>query len=72
MNKTTIHLLPNSYGASSFSMQRSDGKDGENSTLRVLGTEVTNGTQYKCGLLDLQSNSIVNYSAPVSLDVQGE
>ena len=71
MNETLIHQLPKGYNATSVVIQRSDGNEGGNSTLTVLGTEVTNGTQYRCGLLDLQTTSIVNFSDPVLLKVQG-
>ena len=73
MNETLIHLLPKEYNATSAGIQRSEGNEGKNSILTVLGTEVTNGTQYRCGLLDLQTNSIliVNFSDPVLLKVQG-
>lgn len=74
MNETPIHELPSEYNALilAVSTQRIDGVNGANSTLTVLGSELTNGTQYKCGVLDLVTTfSIVNYSALVTLKVQG-
>lgn len=71
MNETLIHRLPQEYNASSVSSQRTDGVNGENSTLTVLGSELTNGTQYRCSVLDQATTTIVNYSAPVTLIVQG-
>ena len=71
MNETLIHRLPQEYDASSVSSQRTDGVNGEKSTLTVLGSEQTNGTQYRCGVLDQATTTIINYSAPVTLTVQG-
>ena len=71
MNETLIHLLPKEYNASSVSRRRSDGDIGGNSTLTVLASEVTNETQYVCGVLDTRTILVVNYSAPVVLYVQG-
>ena len=73
MNETLIHQLPPEYDASSVSLQRTDEVDGENSTLTVLGSEQTNGTQYRCGVLDLATTpvTVVDYSAAVTLTVQG-
>lgn len=71
MNETLIHQLPQEYDALSASSQRTDAINGENSTLTVLGSEQTNGTQYRCSVLDLATTTIVNYSALVTLIVQG-
>ena len=71
MNETLVHQLPQEYDASSVSSQRTDGIEGANSTLTVLGSELTNGTQYRCGVLDQATTTIVDYSAPVTLTVQG-
>ena len=71
VNEILIHRLPQEYDASSVSSQRTDGVNGEKSTLSVLGSELTNGTQYRCGVLDQATTTIVNYSAPVTLTVQG-
>ena len=71
MNETLIHQLPKEYNASSVSRHRSDGNIGGNSTLNVLASEVTNETQYVCGVLDTRTYLVVNYSAPVVLNVQG-
>ena len=71
MNETLIHRLPQEYDALSVSSQRTDGVNGEKSTLTVLGSELTNGTQYRCGVLDQETTTIVNFSAPVTLTVQG-
>ena len=71
MNETLIHQLPPEYDASSVSSQRTDEVDGENSTLTVLGSEQTNGTQYRCGVLDIAMTTIADYSAAVTLTVQG-
>ena len=60
------------YNASSISKQRMDGVSGVNSTLSVMASELTNGTQYTCGVLDLSTNNIVEYSSPATLLVQGE
>ena len=72
MNETLIHDLPSEYSAliSAVSTQRTDGVNGVNSTLTVLGSELTDGTRYKCGILDFATVSIVNSSAFVSLTVQ--
>ena len=72
MNETLIHDLPSDYSAliSAVSTQRTDGINGVNSTLTVLGSELTDGTQYKCGILDLATFSIVNSSTFVSLTVR--
>ena len=74
MNETLISELPTEYNALilAVGIQRTDGVTGENSTLTVLGNELTSGTQYKCGVLDLATTlSIVNYSALVTLKVIG-
>ena len=71
MNETLIHLLPQEYDASSLSSQRTDGINGENSTLTVLGSEQTNGTQYRCGVLEQATTIIVEYSTVATLAVQG-
>ena len=71
LNETLIHQLPQEYDASSVSSQRTDAISGANSTLTVLGSEQTNGTQYRCGILDLATTTIANYSALVTLTVQG-
>ena len=71
MNETLIHQLPHEYDASSVSSQRTDAINGENSTFTVLGSEQSNGTHYRCGVLDLVTTTIVNYSALVTLTVQG-
>ena len=72
MNETLIHDLPSEYSAliSAVSTQRTDGVNGVDSTLTVLGSELTDGTRYKCGILDFATVSIVNSSAFVSLTVQ--
>ena len=72
MNETLIHQLPPEYNASSVSSQRTDEVLGQNSTLTVLGSEQTNGTQYRCGVLDLDTTRVVDYSAAVTLTVQGK
>ena len=71
MNQTLIHQLPQGYDASSVSSQCTDAISGVNSSLTVLGNEQTDGTQYRCGILDLATTTIVNYSALVTLTVQG-
>ena len=71
-DKIGIHHLPSDYNISFKSTSRSDGVDGDNSTLCVIATEVTNGTLYRCGILDIFSNVIVNYSVSAKLMVQGE
>lgn len=71
MNQTLIHQLPQEYDASSLSSQRTDGINGKNSTLTVLGSEQTNGTQYRCGVLEQATTVIVDYSALATLAVQG-
>ena len=73
MNETLIHELPNQYNTLvlAVSTQRKDGINGATSVLTVLGSELTNGTQYKCGVLNLTTISIVNYSTLVTLKVQG-
>ena len=70
-NQTLIHQLPQEYNASSVTSQRTDGVRGENSTLTVLGSVQTNGTQYRCGILDLATTTIAEYSALITLTVQG-
>ena len=71
-DKIGIHHLPSDQNISFKSVSRSDGVDGDNSTLCVVATEVTNGTLYRCGILDIFSNLIVNYSASAKLMVQGK
>lgn len=71
-DKVGIHRWPGDHNVSYKSVSRSDGVDGDNSTLCVIATEVTNGTLYRCGILDIFSNLIVNYSASARLTVQGE
>ena len=70
-NQTLIHQLPPEYNASSVTSPRTDVTRGENSTLTVLGSEQTNGTRYRCGILDVGATSIVEYSALITLSVQG-
>jgi hypothetical protein len=74
MDETLIHELPDEYSAliSAVSTQRTDGVNGVNSTLTVLGSELTNGTRFKCGVLDYATISIVNSSSLVSLTVQSK
>ena len=69
-----IHLLSklNDHNVSFESVARSDGIDGNNSTLCIVATEITNNTFYKCGVLDITTNLIINFSAPVKLTVQGK
>ena len=72
-NGSNILITQSGYDTSSVSgTQRMDGIHGENSTLFVMASELTNGTQYTCGVLDLSTNSIVEYSPPATLLVQGE
>ena len=71
-DKIGIHRLPNDHNVSFKSVSRSDGVSGDNSTLCVIATEMTNGTLFRCGILDIFSNLIVNYSASAKLMVQGE
>ena len=70
-NQTLIHQLPPEYNASSVTSPRTDVARGENSTLTVLGSEQTNGTRYRCGILDVGATIIVEYSALITLRVQG-
>ena len=70
-NGSDIFLLPDYRNISSSSTQRTDGESGENSTLYAMASELNNGTTFTCGVLDLFTNSIVNYSSPATLLIQG-
>ena len=71
-NGIDILYLPDDHNTSSVSVHRKDGERGENSTLSVLASQLNNGTFYMCGILDLSTNQIVNYSSAAILLVQGK